>query len=82
MTADYRMVLRVFVCVAFIFSLYGGMALITAALFTKGFVLLGAVSGLVLSAMTAVALGLFGLAWSMTAIEPRDEVAEQLVQPG
>ena len=82
MNADRRVWFRMFVCAAFIFSLYGGMALLTAAMFAKGLVLLGLLSGLVLSAMTAMALGLFGLAWAMTSSGGPDDQTDLLAQPG
>ena len=81
MTADWRAFFRMFVCVAFMVSLYGGVTLLTAALFANGFMILGAVSGLVLSVMTATVLALFGLAWSMTAVDGAEESVEPLAQP-
>lgn len=71
-----------FACVAFIVSLYGGVALLTAALFANGFLFLATISGLVLSSLTITALGLFGAAWSMTAIDPGDEIAERMAHIG
>ena len=82
MNANSRAIFRMFVCVAFIVSLYGGVALLTAAFFAKGFLILGAISGLVLSAMTATTLALFGLAWSMTTVDSAEDRVESVAQPG
>ena len=82
MNADWRAYFRIFVCVAFMVSLYGGVTLLTAVMFAKGFMILGAISGLVLSAMTATVLALFGLAWSMTAVDGAEDQGQPLAQPG
>lgn len=82
MNADWRVWFRMFVCLAFVVSLYGGMALLTAVMFTKGLVLLGMLSGLVLSTMPSRSLALFGLAWSMASYEGTDDQTDLLAQPG
>jgi hypothetical protein len=82
MNADWRVLFRVIICVAFVVSLYGGMILLTAAMFAMGFTVLGVVSGLILSCMTAMALALISLAWSMTGGERRDDTLGLAAQPG
>lgn len=82
MNADTRVLFRIFLCVAFIASLYGGMTLLTALMFAKGHMIVAVVSGLVLTTMTAMALGLFSLAWSMLSDEREDEIADLAAQPG
>ena len=58
------------------------MALLTALMFVKGYTILAVISGLVLTSMTAMALALFGLAWSMASDGGEDAIAEPSVQPG
>jgi hypothetical protein len=82
MNADARVWFRIFLCVAFVASLYGGMILLTAAMFAKGLMSLAIVSGLVLSVMTAMALALISLAWSMTSDSRDQDLVDLAVQPG
>jgi hypothetical protein len=82
MNADARVLFRIILCVALVISLYGGMTLLTAAMFAKGYTILALISGLVLTTMTATALALFSLAWTMMGDAPDDEFAELVVQPG
>lgn len=81
MNADSRSWVRIFLCAAFIVSLYGGVALLTAVMFVHGHTIFAVISGLVLTGMTAMALGLAALAWSMTRNERRD-AAEVAFQSG
>ncbi len=82
MNATVRLWFRTIVCFIFVVSFYGGMILLTAAMFAKGMIILGVLSGLVLSAMTAMALGLIGLAWSLTNVGEEIDNPELLAQPG
>jgi hypothetical protein len=82
MNADMRVLFRIFLCVVFVASLYGGMTLLTAAMFANGHTILGLISGIVLTGMTATTLALFGLAWGMMRIEQDEETVELLAQPG
>lgn len=82
MNAGIHVLFRIFLCVAFIASLYGGMTLLTALMFAKGHTVLAVVSGLILTSMTAMALGLISLAWSMVSDGETDEITELAPLPG
>lgn len=83
MNADARVLFRMFLCAAFIVSLYGGMTLLTAAMFASGYTVLALISGFVLTVMTATALALIGLAWSMLGDDwDEDEMKLATVQTG
>lgn len=82
MSAGTRVLFRNLLCAAFIASLYGGMAILTAAMFAQGHALLAIVSGFVLAVMTATMLALFRLAWSMVSEEREEDLFGIAVQPG
>ena len=74
--------LRAFICISFLISLYGGMALLTATMLANGFVIAGVLSGLVLAAMTGMALALAALACTLGDFAEPEGAAELLQIPG
>ena len=80
MDVQPRAFVRVFLCVVFIVSLYGGLALLTVSMFANGYLVAAILSGLVLSMLLSMALVLLALAWSLTDGRKENAALELVAQ--
>lgn len=69
MSAPSRIWFRLFLCAAFLTSLYGGMGLLTALMFSNGHSIVAVASAITLSGMAAMTIPLAGITWEMTTPE-------------